>query len=335
MNRLAIVIPAYKPIFFEKTLQSIADQTCKNFTVYIGDDASTEDLYSIVNKFEGRFNFHYKRFNENLGRRSLVKHWERCLAMLEDEEWVWLFSDDDLMCETCVDLFYDALNHTSSIYHLYRFQTAVINEKGKIISVHRLPETTSAGRFLHRRLRYSHNSYAVEYIFNLQHFYAMGGFIDFPKAWCSDDATWYSLSQEKGIYTINQGIVKWRTSGENISGTLQKNTAELFDASCSYLQWLDLKISNQKSKSRPSRFLLYYWFHFQMLIIGKINNQHDLATSAKLFAELVPVRHIKFFQLMVMPYHFCLKSNLFIHKLNFSIELLKSKPAGLLSAGLT
>ena len=39
---LAIVIPYYKIIFFEKTLESLAQQTDKRFRVYIGDDASPD-----------------------------------------------------------------------------------------------------------------------------------------------------------------------------------------------------------------------------------------------------------------------------------------------------
>ena len=40
---LAIIIPYFKLLFFEETLQSLAIQTDKRFKVYIGDDASPED----------------------------------------------------------------------------------------------------------------------------------------------------------------------------------------------------------------------------------------------------------------------------------------------------
>ena len=39
-EKIAIVIPAYKCRFLRQTLDSIVVQTCRSFTVYIGDDAS-------------------------------------------------------------------------------------------------------------------------------------------------------------------------------------------------------------------------------------------------------------------------------------------------------
>lgn len=42
-EKIAIVIPAYKCRFLRQTLDSIVVQTCRSFTVYIGDDASPQN----------------------------------------------------------------------------------------------------------------------------------------------------------------------------------------------------------------------------------------------------------------------------------------------------
>ena len=42
MSNLAIVIPAYKSTFLPVALDSIVAQTCKDFTLYIGGDCSSE-----------------------------------------------------------------------------------------------------------------------------------------------------------------------------------------------------------------------------------------------------------------------------------------------------
>jgi glycosyltransferase involved in cell wall biosynthesis len=102
MSKLAIVIPAYKRMFFNKALSSIAKQTNKNFTLYIGDDCSPDNLYSVVQQFENIIDIVYKRFDDNLGARDLVAQWERCIDLVGDEKWIWLFSDDDMMDPTCV-----------------------------------------------------------------------------------------------------------------------------------------------------------------------------------------------------------------------------------------
>ena len=93
---LAIILPAYKGRFLSETLDSVAAQTCRDFVLYIGDDASPDALQEIVRPYESRLPLVYHRFDRNLGRTDLAGHWERCIA-LSDEPLVWLFSDDDLM----------------------------------------------------------------------------------------------------------------------------------------------------------------------------------------------------------------------------------------------
>ena len=94
-NKLAIIIPAYKARFFREVLDSIVRQSNRDFTVYIGDDASPDDLESIVSDYKDKLDIFYFRFEQNWGGRDLVAHWERCIE-LSDEPLVWLFSDDDL-----------------------------------------------------------------------------------------------------------------------------------------------------------------------------------------------------------------------------------------------
>ena len=51
-NDIAIVIPAYRAADIHKTLQSLAYQTDRNFTVYIGDDCSADDIKGIADDFD-------------------------------------------------------------------------------------------------------------------------------------------------------------------------------------------------------------------------------------------------------------------------------------------
>ena len=109
-NKLAIVIPAYKSTFLSAALDSIASQTCKDFTLYIGDDCSPNNIGEIVDRYRDKINLVYKRFDSNLGGRDLVAQWERCIDMTQDEPWLWLFSDDDVMERNCVEEFYKEVN---------------------------------------------------------------------------------------------------------------------------------------------------------------------------------------------------------------------------------
>ena len=102
---LAIVIPAYKAKYLREALQAIAAQTDQRFQVYLGDDCSPEPVAEVVREFSHSMRIVYHRFDDNLGGKSLVQQWERCLRLTR-EPWIWLFSDDDFMDSHCVAAFY-------------------------------------------------------------------------------------------------------------------------------------------------------------------------------------------------------------------------------------
>jgi len=247
-TKLAIIIPAFKGNFLEKTLISIDNQTCKKFNLYIGDDASPEDLYNIVKKFISRINIYFIRFDENLGGKSLTKQWERCINLSLKEQYIWLFSDDDEMPNDAVERFYK-ITEKGSFFDIYRFNIQFIDEKDRIIRVEcNNPYVESSKEFIKRRLTFSTLSAACEYIFSRVTYISNNGFVEFPLAWCSDDATWAKFGKEKGICTIFGDPIKMRmVKGYNIS-SIQSNNITKFKAIIAFLFWLkkenDFKVEN-------------------------------------------------------------------------------------------
>ena len=216
MSDLAIVIPAYKADFLEQALKSLASQTCKDFTLYVGDDASPDNIKCIVDKYINCIDLYYCRFNENIGGRDLVAQWERCISLTQSEKWIWLFSDDDEMDSNCVEKFYETI-HQFPGYNLYHFDVNVINERGDVILKSRFPDTIGCRKFYISKLRGNLSSYVVEYIFSRQCYDTCKGFKKFDLAWGSDDATWIDFGKGKGIKTIGETYVRWRKSNVNIS----------------------------------------------------------------------------------------------------------------------
>lgn len=217
MPKLAIVIPAYKDNFLLQTLESIAKQTCQDFILYIGNDSSPDDLNSIVNKFYNRISIKYIHFKENLGGSDLVAHWERCIDLAVNEEWIWLFSDDDIMEATCVENFYNTLD-TYPNYDLFHFNKMKIDEDNNILEKCFLyPDVLTSEKLLMGRLDGQISSWVVEYVFRKTSFLNTKRFQNFDLAWGSDDATWIKLGKKSGIKTIEKSIVYWRESRFNIS----------------------------------------------------------------------------------------------------------------------
>ena len=75
--KLAIVIPAYKAAFFERTLESIALQTDQRFRVYIGDDASDD---ALIPGLEAAGAFPYPLARAAAAQPEVLARWRETLA---------------------------------------------------------------------------------------------------------------------------------------------------------------------------------------------------------------------------------------------------------------
>lgn len=239
---MAIVIPAYKGRFLKETLDSIAVQAHKDeFVLYIGDDASPERLDKIVESYQNKVNLVYHRFSENMGGKDLVAHWERCIQ-LSAEPFIWLFSDDDLMPADGVERFMEALSrpHHQRGY-FFRFPLAVIDGENKRIRANRPLEegSVSCYRLLLDKLQGKIDSAAVEYVFSREIWQSAGGFVHFPMAWCSDDATWAAFARHAGgVISLPGQPVCWRNvEGANISNSAGHDKDKLH-ATILFLRWM-------------------------------------------------------------------------------------------------
>lgn len=267
---LAIVIPAFKPDFLEYTLQSLVDQTCKAFRVYIGDDGGSQDIWSTVRDFCSQLNIHYKRFETRFGKKSLVRHWTRCVDMTV-EPYICILCDDDLLDRECVRCFLGALEDTRAGFDLYRFNSVIIDEDGSPVAYHgRQPIIESNGDFLIQRLRFKRVSFVSAYIFKRKAYNREGGFIDFPLAWYSDDASWIAMSRLTGIYTIDKAMVYWRQSKKNISNRSLFPRQKL-KASMMYMLWIKRSLREGTIDSAMTdhdlcALLLDEWFFCQLRI---------------------------------------------------------------------
>lgn len=283
-RKLAIVIPAYKISFLEETLDSIAKQTCKDFTLYIGNDNSPYDLYSVISKYESQINLVYKHFPDNLGSINLVNQWERCIDLIQDEEWIWLFSDDDIMDNRCVEEFYNMINEDRKALLLH-FNVKQIDEYSTIIKeLPTFPEKISSKEYLDSKLKGELYSYVIEFIFNRKLFESNGKFTNFDLAWGSDFITWLKLCEScKHITTIPNIYIKWRISKENISPN--KTNSIIVRKMISHIEnivWIKEFI--ERNNYRYS-FFYYKSFFGEMIRQKKSLNTSDIKLLTRYFRK--------------------------------------------------
>jgi hypothetical protein len=285
---LAIIIPYYKLSFFEETLISLENQTDKRFKVYIGDDASPESPLELLNRFEGKFEFTYHRFEENLGGRSLTKQWERCINLSKGEEWLMILGDDDFIDNKLIELWYSNFESFNKKTKVIRFASKLIFEETNSTSeIYSHPVWENATDSFYRKFKHLTRSSLSEYIFSKESFIKYR-FYDYPLAWNSDDRAWLDFSDNKPIFTINDSIVYVRLSDLNISGKQDNN----FEKSLSVISFFKFLIKKKLSlyKNEEKENILRFYEN-------EINKKRNLKILEWFFLLFFYLKYLDFYSI--------------------------------------
>jgi glycosyltransferase involved in cell wall biosynthesis len=253
---LAIIIPAYKDKFLEKSLASLASQTNKGFNVYIGDDNSPFNLKLICDKFKSLLNITYVKFDNNIGGKDIIEQWVRCIALSKHEQWIWLFSDDDIADEKCVDQFFSTIKGGNGLFDVYRFNTRVINDDDEVIAeAQESPFIDTAVNMAYNILLGKRGNSMPDHIFS-RAVYNKYGFVRTDWAQGADWATSIQFSTDKGICTIPYSKVNWRLGDYNISGTVHRNRYKKIRGHIQFLMWVIDYFKYLEEKENPE--ISYY-----------------------------------------------------------------------------
>ncbi len=237
-HQLAIIIPAFKGEYLAKALDCLLRQTDQRFNIYICDDASPADVQGITSTVLGTRPYTYQRFENNLGRVSLARQWDRCVAVA-NEPWIWLFSDDDLMENGCVEAFYRFLEQDGETADILRFGVWVVDADGKITA----PFTVDIDTETWLEFAYGHfmgwrSTLMQNLVFRRSAFERMERFLDLPFCWGTEFAAVIAMARQRPIKQIRGARVFWRISGKNITPdrSVRTRTRKL-QAACQFLRW--------------------------------------------------------------------------------------------------
>jgi len=110
----SIIIPTYnRAQRLSKCLQSLADQTYKNFEVIVADDGSIDDTSTVVASFSAELNLKYI-YSENWGGPARPRNLaiEASIA-----NWICFLDSDDWWYPSKLEVVYRYLNIADIIYH--------------------------------------------------------------------------------------------------------------------------------------------------------------------------------------------------------------------------
>jgi hypothetical protein len=267
-GRLAVVIPAWRSRHFAAALGSLRAQTDLRFRVYVGDDASPDDLRLIAAEAARDLDLVYHRFPSNLGSSDLIAHWHRCIALSQDEPWIWLFSDDDLADPGCVAAFHRHLDSGDDPARLLRFDLAVIDDAGAVIETPEAhPDHETAPALMAATLSENRRKWrAPDHIFARSVYREAGGFVPLPKALCADTATWIRFSRPGGVRQLRGPLLRWRHHPAGLSsGQFAANRSAWLAAIAGYCSWCREELRHYPPESRATLTPLITAFHRRIL----------------------------------------------------------------------
>lgn len=247
---LVIIVPAWKAKFLFDALTSIKNQTCQDFSVLIVDDQSPDGIADIARMFPG---YSYHRFEENLGGKDLVQHFNRCVRLVE-ADYYWIFSDDDIMSERCVDEFWKVAEKFPSA-KVFQLPVRMMDDTLRTTFWQSTPPTfESSEEFLAARLRGERLSCMPDHIFSAEAFHACGGLTDFPLAWNADDASWALFGKVSGLAGVENCEVLWRNGSSNISGS-SRNRDEKLIADLQFSAWITGEFPSLRKSGTQRKWL--------------------------------------------------------------------------------
>ena len=214
--KYSFVLPAYKAAFLREAIDSILAQSYADFELIIVNDQSPEDLTSIVNSYQDdRIQYYVNA--QNLGGHDLVAQWNHCITYATGKYLI-LASDDDVYHPQYLEKM-DTLVDKYPEVEVFRPRVQYINSRGDVLKQDvELEEYMSLISFSHLWIHRQLLKGIPFYIFSRQALVDLGGFVNYPSAWYSDDATVMQLGG-KGIVAHNEILFSFRNSGINITST--------------------------------------------------------------------------------------------------------------------
>lgn len=215
--KFSVMIPAYKRTYLKECIDSILTQTYTDFELIIVNDASPEDLDSIVNSYSDS-RIHYYKNEENCGAINVVDNWNICLSYAKGD-YVICMGDDDKLLPNCLEE-YAKLIETYPNIGLIHGWTEIINEESTptLLTVHRCEYESALSLMWHRQYAYS-CQFIGDFCFNREWLQAQGGFYKLPLAWGSDDISAIIGASKNGVANTQTIVFQYRVNSQTISST--------------------------------------------------------------------------------------------------------------------
>ena len=240
--KFSILIPAFKSKYLKECLDSILVQTYKDSEVIIVNDASPEDLDSIIFSYNDDRIQYYKN-EKNFGALNVVDNWNKCLKYANGD-YVICMGDDDRLLPNCLEEYVDLMRKYPGlgVYHAW---TEIIDENSKFCGIqHPRPEYESVLSLVWNRWNGRNSQYIGDFCFEREALIKNGGFYFLPMAWASDDISVVIAADRSGIANTQKLCFQYRENRNTITKSGDWNSK--IDATLKEERWVEDYLERKK-----------------------------------------------------------------------------------------
>ena len=271
MPKVSVIMTIYKRRFLKQSIDSVLAQTCRDFELVMVDDKSPEALYEVIQEYPWEKNYEvlpdggrkwmvdgipvrYYQNAEDIGEKDLVAALNHAIEYATSE-WCVLASDDDVYDPEYLQemLRLQAKYPGCDLFHS-RIAVIDANNNWTRVGEERIEFETQI-QMAYTRGVLGFWQTAQEYMFRLSAFKELGGFVNFPLAWYSDDATWMCLSR-RGCACSSRIMFFFRQSGANISSNYASTVKKKALAADMFKKWFRAFSCTLKPIGEEDRFLI-------------------------------------------------------------------------------
>ena len=214
--KFSVLVPAYKRQYLQECIESILAQTYHDFEIIIVNDASPEDLDSVVKSFtDSRIRYYVNE--KNCGAENVVDNWNICLGYARGD-YVICMGDDDKLLPNCLEEYTKLIERYPGlgVYHAW---TEIIDESSTVIRMQEArPEREGVYSMMYARLN-GRIQYIGDFLFDRKLLVKNGGFFKLPLAWASDDITTYIAACQNGVANMQIPGFQYRVNSRTISSS--------------------------------------------------------------------------------------------------------------------
>ncbi|MBR0059746.1 MAG: glycosyltransferase [Bacilli bacterium] len=207
----SVTIPTYKSQYLKETIDSVLSQSYKDFELIIVNDASPDDIDSIVKQYDdSRIRYYVNSIN--CGAKDVVDNWNICLSYAEGDYIVCL-GDDDKLKPNCLKNFEDLIRKYPDV-DVFHSQTELIDERSQYLkTLGNRPEWESVFSLIYS----FEDSGLGAYLYKVETLRKNEGFYKLPYGWSSDFITAFIAAEEHGIVNTFCTGFQYRENGLSIS----------------------------------------------------------------------------------------------------------------------